>query len=291
MGFVKKATEEAEIVKRPVEDIRDCFRNSIEKRLKILNEKKFILYFKQIFIDSWLLISLDFWETFKSIDEILKAKLPLEVAIHILNQKNSIEDVMLSNESMQFLKNKIIEKHRNWYKERNKDSIVNTFILLTEDAYKELEYKWICYKPYENSEYYLIDYSEFEIFNRNLDRIQGEFAIKPRGYMAFNIKIESGDTLLHGDFTTCGGPRNSILARIYDKENYDNWINGHFNNGPLFDSGLVTTRYIEFKLAVGEYYFLFSNRYEDIDDDSQYDKIVSAKIKIIPLPRCTFSLT
>lgn len=168
MGFEKKAMDDAEKTNRPIEDIRDSYRNSIKIRLKELKNKKTIVHFQPMSLDSWLLFSNDFCRAFKSIGEVLKAKLPLEIAIEIKEFNKSIEGdlIVLSNETISYIKNyienDIIKQYKNWYKKVYKESPVTTFILFTAEAYEEFEFKWMCYKPYPSAEFYLVKHKNFE---------------------------------------------------------------------------------------------------------------------------------
>lgn len=174
LGFEKKAKNDAKKTKRPIEDIRDSFRNSIKIRLNELKNKNIIFHFQEMSFDSWLLFSDEFINVFKTTGKILKAKLPLEIVIgvKVFSKSTEKELIALSNETMNYLKNDIIKQYKNWYKKRYKNSPVNTFILFTTEAYEELYFKHICYKPFSSAEFYLAKFKKFEKYLNDLEFIE-----------------------------------------------------------------------------------------------------------------------
>lgn len=101
--------------------------------------------------DAWLLVSdsidsfiqtiaalLDHNTGFKDFEEI-----PLEIAVG-LQQYDKWADftgtkLAIENSTIDFLKTKILDKYRQWYKETNLISIVSTFIIYTESVYSAMD--------------------------------------------------------------------------------------------------------------------------------------------------------
>lgn len=170
MGFEEKPKEEAEQTGRPVEDIRNSWRSSIEIRLK--NTIKYL----SVSLDSWLLYSVDFGNILECIEEILKANLPLEIAVDIkesdqTKESTILELIVLNDNTIKFLKGQIIKKYSEWYKKLHGESPKNTFILFAEN--KKFDPKPIGSKPDSSSEYYLVNREELKrlVAKFNLDQI------------------------------------------------------------------------------------------------------------------------
>lgn len=65
-----------------------------------------------------------------------------------------------------------LRSYKKWYEEKYKKSVEQTFILLTPEAYKELEsqkIKTIAREPYESADFYLLEQEEF---NRKLEVLE-----------------------------------------------------------------------------------------------------------------------
>ncbi len=171
MGFEDGAQKEAEKTGRPVEDIRNSWRSSIEIRLKNTIE------YRSASLDSWLLYSVDFENVLKSIEEILKANLPLEIAVDITESNHTKEStildlIVLNDKTIKFLKSKIIRKYSDWYKSQHHgESPTDTFILFAEN--KEFDPKPIGSKPDPSAEYYLLKREELKrlVAKFDLDKI------------------------------------------------------------------------------------------------------------------------
>lgn len=162
LGFEEKAKKEAQKSNLEPEEIRDAYRKRIKRRLKM---SKIIRLSQEVSLDSWLLFTNSIWKAFDSVEEILKTKLDLEVGIEVKEFDESPageELIVLRDEAISYIKT-ILDSYKCY---KNGKSIKQTFILLTEDAYKELDYKKMCYdKIYEStkgSKFYLIKKDEFE---------------------------------------------------------------------------------------------------------------------------------
>jgi len=114
-------------------------------------------------LDSWLIYTDSFWNAFRGIDEILKTKLDFEIAIGISEESHMINILEnLSDDIMRFLKEAVISEYKKLYKSSHSSSPMETFILLTKDAYDKLEYKRMCSKLYNN----------VNIYNIQIDQLQ-----------------------------------------------------------------------------------------------------------------------
>jgi Mg/Co/Ni transporter MgtE len=169
LGFEERAEKEAKKTGRPAKDIRKSYVDSIEGRLKELNKDEVIVLYKNAGgLDSWLLFADDIWKTFKSVAEILKAQLPLEVAIGVkdIDKESDRYSIEFEGEVISYLKTGIIGKYRKFFEDTHAEhSPKQTFILLAPEAYKELEskkVKKIARKPYESADFYLLEQKEFE---------------------------------------------------------------------------------------------------------------------------------
>lgn len=163
LGYEKKAKEEAKNTGRPVEDIRESYIGSIEGRLKELKKREFIKsYKKSEYGDDFVVFTDSIWNAFKTIGEVLKAKLPLAIGIGFLK----VDDLYLierSDETISNLKTYIIPKYKKFYEEEHGEhSLTHTFILFTLDAYEQLDSKRKCSKPFPSAKFYFIEQKEFE---------------------------------------------------------------------------------------------------------------------------------
>ncbi|MFZ2412520.1 MAG: hypothetical protein WAW23_13185 [Candidatus Methanoperedens sp.] len=163
LGYEKKAKEEAKNTGRPVEDIRESYIGSIEGRLKELKKREIIKsYKKSEYADDFVVFTDSIWNAFKSIGEVLKAKLPLAIGIGFLKVDDSYL-IERSDETISNLKTYIIPKYKKFYEgEHGEHSLTQTFILFTPEAYERLESKRKCSKSYPSAEFYFIEQKEFE---------------------------------------------------------------------------------------------------------------------------------
>ena len=163
LGYEKRAQEDAQKTCRPVEDIRRSYIDSIEGRLKELNEKDVIkIYKKSEYGDDFVVFTDNLWNLFKTIGEVLKTKLPLAICIGFLKVDN-LYLIERSDETISNLKTNIIHKYKKFYEvEHGEHSLTQTFILFTPEAYEQLDSKRKCSKPYPSAEFYSIEQKEFE---------------------------------------------------------------------------------------------------------------------------------
>lgn len=180
LGFVERADKE---IKKSgsltPEEVRNIYRGRVEGRLKELKKKRTIpsytrredrtvLHFREMSLDSWLLFTDDIWKAFRSVGEILETNLPFEIAIGVKYFDESPageERIALRNETMDYLKSNILSPYKKWYGEKHKKNAEQTFILLTPEAYKELEsenVKRIARRPYKSANFYLVKRKEFD---------------------------------------------------------------------------------------------------------------------------------
>lgn len=179
LGFEKKANEESQKSNLEPEEVRDAYRKRIKRRLRKLRASKIILLFQEVGPDSWLLFTDSIWEGFKSVEETLKTKLDIEVAIGVKKFDESPageELIAFCNETISYLKDDILASYRKCYKDTHGKAVKQTFILLNEGAYKTLDYKKMCYDEiYEStkgSKFYLIKQDDFERRSKVLGKIK-----------------------------------------------------------------------------------------------------------------------
>jgi hypothetical protein len=158
IGFVGRAKQESEMAGRPEEDIRHGYVDSVETRLNSLQKNGILSKYHLVTQDSWLLFADEFPKAFRVIGKLLETGLNFEIAIGLNledNFPNGLE--MYTNEMMDFLKNDIIKNYKITYKSYSGNSPRDTFILVTEEIYKELNCIKICSKPYPDKDLYVID--------------------------------------------------------------------------------------------------------------------------------------
>lgn len=159
LGFEDIAKKEAEESPLKPEEVRNAFRKRIKNKLSESMTQETILYYQEMSLDSWLLFTDEIWKAFKSVDKVSEAELPLQVIIGAKEFDKSPSGqglISLQDETMSYLKHNIISLYETWYKEEHGHSPNQTFILLAEELYKELDYKKMCSKPYSSAEFYLV---------------------------------------------------------------------------------------------------------------------------------------
>ena len=168
LGFEERAEKEAEKSSIRPEEVRSIYRERIKHKLNQLKENETVLDSQEMSLDSWLLFTDNIWKAFRSVGEVFKTNLPFEIAIGAKDFDESPageELIALRNETMDYLKISILRPCKKWYEEKYKKTIGHTFILLTPEAYKELESqkgKRIARKPYKSANFYLIKQKEFD---------------------------------------------------------------------------------------------------------------------------------
>lgn len=207
MGFDEKAKKEAALTGHPVEDIRLLYRSSIEIRLNTLKEENVILHFQRKSDDSWLLLVADTGKTFKIIKYVLITGLEFEIAIDVrkLGKSKEEELIMLNDDVINFLKSNTIKHYKDWYREINKVSSKETFVLLTTGAYDDFGFKQICVKPDSSADYYLCGYKEYP-------KDKEEMASKPILTPSYNAIFGRSYS---GEYINLQSPSNEIWPSIF----------------------------------------------------------------------------
>lgn len=165
MGFEDRALDEARITGRPVEDIRGSYIYSIHNKLVSLNNYNIISRYDKMSPDSWMIFAEDLVSGLEAIDELLKTTFKFEIAIAIKEAiQSSSQMSSLSNEVLAFLKSNVIQQYREIYKTKSGTSPLETFILLTEDAYNKINNKDICIGPYSDAKFYSINMERLKPF-------------------------------------------------------------------------------------------------------------------------------
>ena len=112
--------------------------------------------------------------------------------------------------------------------------------------------------------------------------IDGTFQVENYDYESY--EISTGSTVVNarlvGYFDTIGGGANDIRVYIMDEYAFVNWKNGHAIE-TIFDSGQVTTGYMNVPIAQGKFYVVFDNTFSSETKNStanislKYDQAVS----------------
>ena len=165
LGFEERAEKEAEKSGIRPEEVRSIYRERIKRKLNLLKDIETVLDFREMSLDSWLLFSDTIGKAFRTVGAVLKTNLPFEIAIGAKKFEESPageELIALRNETMDYLKTNLLNSYKKWYSTKHKKSVEQTFILLTPEAYKELESQKIARKPYESADFYLLEEEEFD---------------------------------------------------------------------------------------------------------------------------------
>ena len=176
LGFEKRAKKDAEKTSLKSNEVREAYRKRIESKLSKLKASKtkqeypkkecsIVSFVQQVTLDSWLLFTDDAWNAFKSIGEVLKTGLPMEIVIGVKEFKESQsreELVTLKDETIAYLKSDILTSYR---KIRDK-KIGQTFVLLTKEVYDSIDSPNIShaklYKSSKGEQFYLIEKDQLE---------------------------------------------------------------------------------------------------------------------------------
>jgi len=239
LGFESFVNDKAKRSRLEPEEVREIFQKRVLSKLKIIQQKGYILNSQQITLDSWLLISNHLWNCFKGIKEILKSKLLFEIVIETKEIPNLISaenSIFLHNQVISFLKNDINNLFK-LNKKLHNDLTFKTFILISEEVYTELDSKNICQKDQIISRtgipFYSVEVKEFlktslileflekiGIQNKDYRLIEHLFQ-KPRHYGEiksildkYNIVILFGDPEMGKTYTAV------YLLFEYFKKNY-----------------------------------------------------------------------
>lgn len=136
---------------RETRAVRSDLITVIQNRINYTIEKELIIGYKYGNSDDWLLVAKSFNDVFIVIKEILDHNsfypkymhIPLEIAIGtasfdrwaILNGNK----IIIEEDTIKFLKSYVLNYYHKWFKENNNTSIRKSFVVFTEEAFKELE--------------------------------------------------------------------------------------------------------------------------------------------------------
>ncbi|MGD2248787.1 MAG: hypothetical protein PVF58_10320 [Candidatus Methanofastidiosia archaeon] len=161
-------------------EVRSKFIDVIEERIEIIKAKGGIIGKHYGESDDWLLVTDDLDKIFWIISEILDhntryigyEKIPLEVGIGTAEfdkwAKFDGKDLIIENETIKFLKTYILSYYHKWYKKNKAKRIKSTFVVLTEESFKDLE-------PLDKKYCKRISYKEKAFFVMNLRRIHQRY--------------------------------------------------------------------------------------------------------------------
>ena len=121
--------------------------------------------------------------------------------------------------------------------------------------------------------------SAFQVASKTI--IDGTFQVENYDYESYEVSTDSSvvNARLVGYFDTTGGVANDIRVYIMDEYAFVNWKNGHTIQ-TIFDSGQVTTSYLNVPIAQGEFYVVFDNTFSSETKNStanislKYDQAV-----------------
>lgn len=165
LGYEEKAIKDAKKIGLDEKDIRHSYIQIIENRLDDLTKINVIAPYNKKsdidYTDEWIVYSGSIWTAFKCVGEVIKSKLPLALAIGVIETDDKYL-IGRSNEVIAYLKTFIIPKYEKFYKEKHGNPLKQTFLLLTPEAYNALESRKICSKPYPSAEFYLVELEKFD---------------------------------------------------------------------------------------------------------------------------------
>jgi hypothetical protein len=152
LGFEKLAEEISSDKGINGRDVRRKFIDVINDRVQILKAKSRIVGKKYSKSDDWLLVTDSIDKVFSCIHVILNhntgydgyEKIPLEIAVGSGDYdewaKFDGSNLVLEKTTIEFLKTRIIDYFRGWYRERYPNqSLKSTFIVITSSVYDDLE--------------------------------------------------------------------------------------------------------------------------------------------------------
>lgn len=131
--------------------VRLDFIGVIEERVKAIEAKGMIIGKNYGRRDDWLLALDSLHNVFKSVSEILHhhtgytgyQQIPLEIVVGTLEfdkwAKFEEEKLIVEPAVIEFVKMHLTERYREYYKNKNKEPIRSTFVVLTESAYRALD--------------------------------------------------------------------------------------------------------------------------------------------------------
>lgn len=89
--------------------------------------------------------------------------------------------------------------------------------------------------------------------------VEKALTVQASGYTWYDFNFNE-TTNLKGRFRASGGNRNDIEVYIMDADNFENWKNGN-QARTYYNSGRVTVANFNVRLAEGNYYMVFNNRW------------------------------
>jgi len=158
LGFSRQIEEKTQGINLSSSEVRNMWQNKVEDLLKKHIENNIVTRTKRDTHDSWLILLKGSMNVYPLLDSLNKINnLPIEVAVGFDNFPEN-DSAFLSDTMMKFLKDNILKDYREWFKEKNTDSIKNTFILIFDKAYTALGRNEYWEKPYQQAQYYLLRY-------------------------------------------------------------------------------------------------------------------------------------
>lgn len=160
LGFDKLAKEVERNCKVESRKVRKDFINIIERKIEGLKNQSLISNYNYGKRDDWILVVNNIQNVFLSISRILDhntsykgkyKRIPLEIAIGTSKYDrwaNLEEGLIYEDNTISFLKSKVIPDYKKWFKKTYHKSTTNTYIILTDSFYLELSehYKKQCRK-------------------------------------------------------------------------------------------------------------------------------------------------
>ncbi len=239
LGYEERAKKRAEITGDLPKDIRQGEIIKIEGRLNELKASKVITKFNPIqnsHEDAWLAFTdakNGIFDAFKTVREVLKANLPLAIAIGVGEFDDSYL-IQRSGDTIEYLKTGIIPIYEKFYKDTHKEPIKQTFVLLTPEAHQHLDSAGIYSEPYPSAGYYLANQKEFEKRLRVLEFLEKigsqrteyweieELYVKPTIYHKIKGTLEKNNIVFIIGDAEMGKSYTAInVLYEYSKEGYE----------------------------------------------------------------------
>lgn len=154
LGFRRRVDDISRQLYLTPQEVKQHWIKKINTVLQKCMEDNFITDFHYRDSDNWLILSKAADDVYQLLKVISDVNLPLEIAIDFKELPK--DDPFLSDEMMIFLspQNNILKDYRDWFKQQNQNSIMETFILVTEQAFlaSGSDNRWR--KPYPDANYY-----------------------------------------------------------------------------------------------------------------------------------------
>ena len=195
LGFESKAKEIAEKIEIQEDITREIFLSiPLQRKIEFIGKKG--LLSKGISeiegSDNYVLIVDEIQEAFEVVGELIKMRyIPLEIGLNIQEIDEDIDvEPINRKETIDFLKNDIINPYREYYKTKHGHSVKDTFVLFTEKFFDQLE-------PLDKKYCEKISYGEKTFFAADIEKIQQRCKI-----FVFLRKIGYPDSKLYGRIDT-----------------------------------------------------------------------------------------